>query len=127
MPVGTNLLAADPAVIYRLYADRWSIEQIPLVSKQLVGCQRQFVFAPTSCWRLGELSLLVGNLLTWLAATADPIPSGYWDRVPKKRQDAIDGSWLALFFQKSSLNCQDFEKSGRKLDICPRELRLIAV
>lgn len=125
--LGTNLLEADPAVIYKLYVDRWPVEQVPLVAKQLLGCHRQFVFAPTSCWRLGELALLMGNLLTWLAATGDPIASGYWDRVPKKRQDAIGSTWRGLIFQKSSLNCHDFEKSGQKVTNCRKELRLIVV
>lgn len=123
--LGTNLLAADPAVIYQLYVDRWPVEQLPLVAKQLLGCQRQFVFAPTSCWRLGELALLMGNLLTWLAATSDPIPTGYWDRVPKKRPVAIVGSWRGHNFRKSSLLCHDFEKSGQKLTTCRKALTLI--
>jgi hypothetical protein len=53
--LGTNMPAA-PEAIFGLYLDRWPVEQIPLVPKQLLGCQRQFVFTPTSCWRLGELA-----------------------------------------------------------------------
>ena len=83
--LGTNLPGTVAAqTLYRLYIDRWPVEQIPLVAKQLLGCHRQFVFAHISCWRLGELAFLVGNLLTWLAATSPPIPSGYWDRRPRK-------------------------------------------
>lgn len=123
--LGTNL-SAGPEVIFSLYLDRWPVEQIPLVAKQLLGCQRQFVFAHTSCWRLGELALLVGNILTWLAVLLPPQPSGYWDRHPKKHLGGCAGSWLRLFFQKRPLLTGDFEKSGRPQPTYPRELRPIA-
>ena len=65
------------------YRDRWPIEQIPLAAKHMVGAQRQFVFAAESCYRLPELSMLAGSILTYLAATLPPIPTGFWDRNPK--------------------------------------------
>jgi len=123
--LGTNLPAA-PEVIFGLYLDRWPVEQIPLVSKQLLGCQRQFVFVPTSCWRLGELAFLVGNILTWLAALLPPQPTGYWDRHPKKHREGYAGSWPGRFFQRMAFLTGSFEKSGRQRVIYPRELRLIA-
>ncbi|MFC1879491.1 hypothetical protein ACFLZW_06215 [Chloroflexota bacterium] len=66
-----------------LYHDRWPIEQLPLASKHMVGAHRQFVSAEESCYRLPELSLLAGSILTYLAATLPPIPTGFWDRNPK--------------------------------------------
>ena len=66
-----------------LYHDRWPIEQLPLASKHMVGAHRQFVSAEESCYRLPELSLLAGSILTFLAATLPPIPTGFWDRNPK--------------------------------------------
>jgi len=122
--LGTNL-SATPDVIFSLYLDRWPVEQIPLVAKQLLGCQRQFVFAHTSCWRLGERAFLVGNILTWLAVLSPPQPTGYWDRHPKKRLVGCVASWLRLFFQKRPFLTGDFEKSGRSQPIYPRELRPI--
>jgi len=122
--LGTNL-SAEPKVIFSLYLDRWPVEQIPLVAKQLLGCQRQFVFAPTSCWRLGELAFLVGNILTWLAVLLPPQPTGYWDRHPKKHLAGYAGSWRRQFFQKISFLTGNFEKSGRRRTICQRELMLI--
>jgi hypothetical protein len=65
------------------YQDRWPIEQLPLAAKHMVGAHRQFVFAKQSCYRLPELSLLAGSMLTYLAATLPPIPTGFWDRQPK--------------------------------------------
>jgi len=81
--LATNL-NCSPKDVYELYRQRWPVEHIPLVAKQLLGMQRQFVFAHQSCWRLGELAFLVGNILTWLAATLFPIASGFWDRQPKR-------------------------------------------
>jgi hypothetical protein len=66
-----------------LYRDRWPIEQVPLAAKQMVGGARQFVSAPDSCRRLPELTLLVGSILTYLAATLPVEPTGFWDRNPK--------------------------------------------
>jgi hypothetical protein len=123
--LGTNL-PVGPEVIFHLYLDRWPVEQIPLVTKQLLGCQRQFVFVPISCWRLGELAFLVGNILTWLAVLLPPQPTGYWDRCPKKRPAGYAGSWRRLFFQKMPFLSGDFEKSGQKPTIYPRALMLIA-
>jgi hypothetical protein len=122
--LGTNLTAV-PEAIFSLYLDRWPVEQVPLVAKQLLGCQRQFVFAPTSCWRLGELAFLVGNILTWLAVLLPPQPTGYWDRYPKKRQAGYGGSWRRPFFQMSPFLRGNFEKSGRRQTIYQKELMLI--
>jgi hypothetical protein len=122
--LGTNL-SAVPEVVFRLYLDRWSVEQIPLVAKQMLGCQRQFVFAHSSCWRLGELAFLVGNILTWLAVLLPPQPTGFWDMRPKKHQGDSAGGWRRLFFQKISFLMDNFEKSSRSQTICQKELMLI--
>jgi len=75
------------------YRDRWPIEQLPLAAKHMVGARRQFVFAPESCFRLPELSLLAGSIQTYLAATL-PLPTGFWDRDPKRTPGRLR-SWLA--------------------------------
>jgi len=66
-----------------LYRDRWPVEQIPLAGKQMLGGARQFVFAPAARYRLPELLLLAGAVVTYLAATTPAIPTGFWDRQPK--------------------------------------------
>ena len=78
-------LEAPASVIFKLYLDRWPVEQVPLVAKQMLGLQRMFVHASASVWRLPEIAMLMGNVLTIMASTLPPIPSGYWDRRPKKR------------------------------------------
>ena len=62
---------------------RWGIEQPPLVAKQLLGGHRQFVHDPQMCFRLPELIFVAGAALTYLAATSNPIPTGWWDKSPK--------------------------------------------
>lgn len=81
--LGTDLVA-DPRTIFCLYLDRWPVEQVPLVAKQLLGLERQFVFASTSRVRLPELALLGANILTYLAAVLPPVPTGFWDRRPRR-------------------------------------------
>lgn len=69
--------------VHALYTDRWPVEQIPLSAKQMLGTHRQFVHAPESVQRLPELALLAGSIVSFLAATFPPLPSGFWDRHPK--------------------------------------------
>jgi hypothetical protein len=66
--------------LWRLYRDRWPIEQIPLSAKQMLGAERAFVFAKESRFRLPELALLAGNVLSYVAACRQPIATGFWDR-----------------------------------------------
>jgi hypothetical protein len=73
----------QPATSFALYQDRWPVEQVPLAAKHMVGAHRQFVFAPQSCQRWPELALIVGGILTYLAAALPPIPTGFWDKQPK--------------------------------------------
>ncbi|MCB9420163.1 MAG: hypothetical protein H6667_25805 [Ardenticatenaceae bacterium] len=123
--LGTNL-SAQAETIYRLYLDRWPVEQPPLVAKQMLGLHRQFVFAPIACHRLPELALLAGNILTYLAATLPPIPTGFWDRHPKKRLDGFVEHYPRLIFPKLTHLMRDFEKSSLLPHIYPKELSLIA-
>jgi hypothetical protein len=77
-------LPLKAATVRNLYRDRWPVEQVPLSAKQMVGAHRQFVHADESIQRLPELALLAGSILSYLAATAPPAPTGFWDRQPKR-------------------------------------------
>jgi hypothetical protein len=66
-----------------LYLDRWPVEQLPLAAKQMLGAARAFVSAPETCQRLPALAPLAGSILTYLAATLPPSPTGSWDRRPR--------------------------------------------
>jgi hypothetical protein len=76
-------LRLRPVTTFALYQDRWPVEQVPLAAKHMIGAHRQFVFAVQSCQRWPELALIVGGLLTYLAAALPPIPTGFWDKQPK--------------------------------------------
>jgi hypothetical protein len=76
-------LRVSPRALRDLYHDRWPVEQLPLVAKQLLGASRQFVSAPETCQRLPELALLAGVILSYAAATQPAVPTGFWDRRPQ--------------------------------------------
>ncbi len=88
-----SLLLSGPE-LRAFYRDRWPIEQLPLAAKHMIGAHRQFMFASESCFRLPELSILDGSIQTFLAATLPPIPTGFWDRDPKRTPGRLC-SWLA--------------------------------
>jgi hypothetical protein len=94
-PVG--LQASSVRAIYR---DRWPVEQIPLAAKQMVGAHRQFVHADESIQRLPELALLAGSILSFLAATAPAIPTGFWDRKPKRTPGRLRRTLIGKPFPK---------------------------
>jgi len=81
------LLATTVAVSARaardLYRDRWAVEHLPLVAKQVLGAARQFVSAPATCQRLPEVALVAGAILSYLAATTPTPATGFWDRQPR--------------------------------------------
>ena len=73
-----------PVSLRAIYKDRWPVEQIPLSAKQMVGAHRQFVHAEETIQRLPELALMAGSILSFLAATLPPTPTGFWDKKPKR-------------------------------------------
>jgi hypothetical protein len=77
--VATNLSVSAEAV-WHLYQDRWPIEQLPLAAKQILGAERSFVSGHEARYRLPELALLAGNLLSYVAGMAPTVPTGFWDR-----------------------------------------------
>ena len=80
--LATNLRLEAPTA-YLIYRDRWPVEQAPLAAKQMIGLHRHFVFAPEICFRLPELGLVAGAILTYVAAVLPPVPTAFWDRAPK--------------------------------------------
>ena len=123
--LATNVSLAASNV-FALYLDRWSVEQVPLAAKQMLGLHRQFVSAPEACQRLPELALLAGNVLTYLAAILPSIPTGFWDKHPKKHPVACAGSWHKPIFSLGTKNTANFAKSTPQQAIYPRELTAIA-
>jgi len=77
-------LAVSPQVLRDLYRDRWPVEQLPLAAKQMLGAARQFVHEQETCQRFPEFALLAGAVLTYAAATGPAVPTGSWDRQPRR-------------------------------------------
>jgi len=77
-------LARSPQVLRELYRDRSPVEQLPLAAKQMLGAARQFVHEQETCQRFPELALLAGAVLTYAAATSPAVPTGSWDRQPRR-------------------------------------------
>jgi hypothetical protein len=80
--LATNL-SVSASALWCLYRDRWPIEQMPLAAKQMLGAERAFVFGQESRFRLPELALLAGNVLSYVAATSQPAATGFWDRASR--------------------------------------------
>lgn len=76
-------LNLSPPQAYSVIQGRWGVEQMPLVSKQLLGGHRMFVFEREMCFRLPELTFLAANILISVAASCEPMPTGWWDTQPK--------------------------------------------
>jgi hypothetical protein len=68
---------------YRAMRGRWGVEQLPLVSKQLLGGHRMFVFEKEMCFRLPELTFLAASTLMVVAASCEVMPTGWWDVLAK--------------------------------------------
>ena len=75
-------LSVSGESLWRLYRDRWPIEQVPLAAKQMLGGCRSFVHSETCRHRLPELCLLAGAVSLYLAATCEAVATGFWDRNP---------------------------------------------
>jgi len=88
--------------VHALYTDRWPVEQIPLSAKQMLGTHRQFVHTPESVQRFPELALLAGSILSFLAATFPPLPSGFWDRHPTATPGRFRRALLGQPFPKDA-------------------------
>ena len=76
-------LPVSAFVIWQLYRDRWAVELLPLAAKVMLGGERAYVFGKESRFRLPELALLAGNVLSYVAAGSEPIASGFWDRAAR--------------------------------------------
>jgi len=100
-------LKITPESVRGIYKDRWPVEQIPLSAKQMIGAHRQFVHNAESIQRLPELALLAGSVLSFLATTIPAIPTGFWDRKPKRTPGRLRRALIGQSFPK------DVRISGR--------------
>ncbi len=105
--LATNWTVSAEA-LWRLYRDRWAVEQLPLAAKPMLGCERSFVSGKESRFRLPELALLAGNLLSYVAATTAPVATGFWDR-------AANATGGRLRRALSKAPCSKFACAGEQL------------
>jgi hypothetical protein len=96
-------LPLQPSTVCAIYRDRWPVEQIPLAAKQMLGAHRQFVHAPECIQRLPELALLAGSILSFLAASAPAVPTGFWDKQPKPTPGRFRRALMGCPFPDSCL------------------------
>ena len=75
--LATNV-ALKPESVFALYLDRWPVEQVPLAAKQMIGLQRQFVFAPKAVcdFRNWHSLLATSSLISLLSCRLCPLVSG---------------------------------------------------
>ena len=109
--LATNLLVTAYAV-WRLYRDRWPIEQLPLAAKQMPGAERSFVFGKESRYRLPELALLAGNVLSYVAATVPAVPTGFWDRCSRPTCGRLRSHLQTLHFRELPLPTDQLRKKA---------------
>jgi hypothetical protein len=117
--VATNLTITAYA-IWRLYRDRWPVEQLPLAAKQILGAERSFVFSDEARYRLPELALLAGNLLSYVAATVPAVPTGFWDRCCRPTCGRLRRYLQTLHFQDLTLPAGQFRKKASITDHLPK-------
>gem|GEM_PF-967300 len=80
--LATNL-PVSAIVVWQLYRDRWAVEQLLLAAKVMLGSERSYVHGNQSRFRLPELALLAGNVLSYVAAGSEAVSSGFWDRAAR--------------------------------------------
>ena len=101
-----------PQSVRAIYRDRWPVEQIPLSAKQMVGAHRQFVHNSESVQRLPELALLAGSILSFLAASFPPTPTGFWDRAPKRTPGRFRRLLMGQSFPKDAPISRQFREKA---------------
>jgi hypothetical protein len=110
----------QPLTSFSLYQDRWPVEQVPLAAKHMIGAHRQFVFADQCIQRWPELALIVGTILTYLAAALPPIPTGFWDKQPKATPGRLRRLLASVDFPKDYPFAPQLRKKEAVTDHLPK-------
>jgi hypothetical protein len=118
----TTLLVTAYA-LWCLYLDRWPIEQIPLCAKQMLGAVRAFVFNSQSRVRLPALSLLAGNLLSYVAASSPAVATGFWDRCARPTCGRLRRVLSGLHFSDLAVPCGEIRKKESPTAHLPKGVR----
>jgi len=83
--LGTPIIELTAESMSCIYTERWPVEGIPQAGKYVLsgGGGRHYVHHEKAMIRLPTLSMLVGTLLKYTAATLPPLRTGFWDRAAK--------------------------------------------
>ncbi|MCZ7673703.1 MAG: hypothetical protein M5U34_44625 [Chloroflexi bacterium] len=120
--VGTPLVKLEPEAAPKIYAARLACGG---------GCRRRgkyilsggggthYVHHFMAMERLPVLSLLLGSLLKYVAATSPPIRTGFWDRVVKPTY----GRLLRHLKKLASHYLSNFLRRSQLPPICPLDMR----
>ncbi|MGH9614956.1 MAG: hypothetical protein ACRD4P_17975 [Bryobacteraceae bacterium] len=103
-------LDASAQDLRRLYLDRWPIEGLPLIAKQMLGVHRQFVWGVKSRTLLPMLALLSGAILSYLGATERPVATGFWDRSPRPTAGRLRRLLARVHFRDLPLPTHELRK-----------------
>lgn len=106
--------------IWCLYRDRWPVEQLPLAAKQMLGAERSFVFGKEARYRLPELALLAGNILSYVAATVPAVATGFWDRCCRPTCGRVRRYLERLIFSELPLPEDQLRKKASITDHLPK-------
>lgn len=117
--LATNLSVSAEA-LWRLYRDRWPVEKAPLAAKQVLGAQRAYVFSSEGRWRLPELALLAGNILSFLAAGSEAVPTGFWDRAALPTCGRLRRTLQRVRFSQLSFADGRLRKKASRTDHLPK-------
>ena len=103
------------------YQDCWPIEQPPLVAKQRLRLNRAYVFHPEAVARLSEVALAATSL-SYLAASLPAVPSGFWDKAPKKTPGRLRRALAKHAFPKETAFFLHLQKKDSVTSHLPKKL-----
>jgi hypothetical protein len=117
--LATNLSVSAEAA-WRLYKDRWPVEQLPLAAKQMLGAERSFVFGNQARYRLPEFALIAGNILSYVAATVPSVVTGFWDRCSRPTCGRLRRYLERLTYSELALPEDQLRKKASITDHLPK-------
>jgi hypothetical protein len=109
--LATNLKISAFAVA-QMYRDRWTIEQVPLAAKQVLGAERSCVFGDASRFRLPELAILAGSVLSYVAASSETEATGFWDRCARPTCGRLRRQLSRLIFSDFPIPAGELRKKN---------------
>ena len=115
----TNLPISAKALL-QIYYSRWPVELVPQTAKPILGTHHSSVHGKESRYRLPELALLSGSVLSYVAATEAPVATGFWDRVAQGTCGRLSRSLSQVNFSKLPLSLGEVREKRSRTDQLPK-------